>query len=307
MDPQLRAKQLPEDALQFKEAGLSMPLEQGERIVRDALARWHAPDRGTAEARLATLAAEFPDSARPDSYWHDAAATTFQNFFTWGHDHDFGFGAARSGAMGMRHVEITSEALSRGLLAPDLTGKNVLDIGCWSGGDLLILAGLGAHVTAIEEHPVSAASARRLCALVGCAAEIVTRSLYLDRQDWSQRFDVIYCSGVVYHVTDPVLFMRLCFAYLKPGGRLVIETKAESGSGSACGYSGTLEKGWNWFSPTRDALGRWLVDAGFDSPAIALYQRPIGRLLAGAVKTQPRRLPEPAGFSRPGSWLEQET
>jgi len=38
--------------------------------------------------------------------------------------------------------------------------------------------------------------------------------------------------------------------------------------------------------------------------AIRLHMRPIGRLLACAVKGAPVALPEVAGFSRPGSWLE---
>ena len=69
-------------------------------------------------------------------------------------------------------------------------------------------------------------------------------------------------------------------------------------------YAGTREKGWNWYAPTREALGRWLVDAGFPAPRVALHWRPIGRLLAVAVKEAPARLPDGAGFSRPGSWLE---
>jgi hypothetical protein len=78
------------------------------------------------------------------------------------------------------------------------------------------------------------------------------------------------------------------------------------GQGSFCEYAGTLEKGWNWFSPTREAFGRWLVDVGFDADLTELYQRPIGRLLAASTKLDVCRLPESAGFSRPGSWLENE-
>lgn len=248
---------------------------------------------------------EFPDQSSAEAFWHDAAQSTFRGFFTWGHDHDFGHGVIRSGAMGPRHVEICTESISRGLLPTDLAGKSVLDIGCWSGGDVLILAGLGAQVTALEEHPASAASARRLFELCGCPAEVVHGSLYQENADWAGKFDVIYCSGVVYHVTDPLLFLRICFAYLRPGGRLVLETKAEAGEGSNCGYSGTLVKGWNWYAPTRMALGRWLVDAGFLADEVSLWMRANGRLLAGATKGGNRALPETAGFSRPGSWLEQ--
>jgi SAM-dependent methyltransferase len=208
--------------------------------------------------------------------------------------------------MSTRHIEITSETIALGMLPFDLNGLDVLDIGCWTGGDLMVLGGLGATVTALEEHPVSAMAAARLCELSGCKAEIVNASLYADRPAWRQKFDVIYCSGVIYHVTDPLLFLRICFAYLKPGGRLVLETKSETGDGSFCGYSGTLERGWNWYAPSREALGRMLVDAGFAPEGIALNWRSIGRLLASARKDGTCRLPERAGFSRPGSWLEDD-
>lgn len=289
----------------FRDAAEAVPMKEVDALVGRALARWQAGDVESAQRWHDTLWREFPDQSSAEGYWHDASQSTFRGFFTWGHDHDFGHGVRRAGAMGPRHIEICSESISRGLLPADLSGKEVLDIGCWSGGDVLILGGLGARVTALEEHPASAASARRLFELCGCPAEVVHGSLYQERPGWAGKFDVIYCSGVVYHVTDPLLFLRICFAYLRPGGQLVIETKADAGDSSSCGYSGTLVKGWNWYSPTRTALGRWLVDAGFLPDEVTLWTRPNGRLLAGAIKGEKRALPESAGFSRPGSWLEQ--
>jgi hypothetical protein len=105
-------------------------------------------------------------------------------------------------------------------------------------------------------------------------------------------------------VTDPLLLLRICFAYLKPGGRLVIETKMQEGAGPNCSYSGIVEMGWNWYAPTYETMGRWMVDAGFEAEQVQVHRRPIGRLLASGVKTGPVALPETAGFSRPGSWLE---
>ena len=76
------------------------------------------------------------------------------------------------------------------------------------------------------------------------------------------------------------------------------------GEGSVCSYSGTLERGWNWYAPNETALGRWLVDAGFDPFSVRIHRRNNGRLLAYGRKSQPRAMRETAGFSRPGSWLE---
>lgn len=283
-----------------------MPLEAAAGLVARALAKWQAPTRQAAQETAAALLKEFPDQASPDEFWHSESSGAFRDFFVWGHDHDFGHGCRRAGAMGARHIEITAEAMHLGMLPPSLEGRQVLDVGCWSGGDLLILAGLGGRVTAVEEHPVAARATRRLLELLGLDAPVQQSSLYADNRDWAGRFDYAYCSGVVYHVTDPLLMLRILFAYLQPGGEILVETKAATGDGSLCSYSGTLEKGWNWYAPNETALGRWLVDAGFDADTVKVFRRGNGRLLASGRKTAPRRLRETAGFSRPGSWLEGE-
>jgi len=279
---------------------LSVALKQ----VEDAINSWQPKLASEAKTIFDKLNKDYPDKYVPKDYWQSASSEAYKDFFVWGHDHDFGHGFIRLGAMGTRHLEITSEFISLGMMPRDLTGQKVLDIGCWSGGDLLILAGLGAKVEAMEEHPLAAASAQQLVKLVGCDAPIHSFSAYLDRPELKQSFDMVYCSGVIYHVTDPLLLLRICFAYLKPGGRLVIETKMQEGLGSSCSYSGVVEKGWNWYAPTQEAMGRWLVDAGFAEEHIRVHRRPIGRLLASGIKTEAASLAETAGFSRPGSWLE---
>lgn len=289
---------------QVNAPGEKVPLDESLAVVERALAKWQPSSAAESRRVYEELANAHPDHHAPEDFWHSASSKAFRDFFVWGHNHDFGNGFARAGAMGDRHKEITSELISLGMMPADLSGQRVLDIGCWSGGDLLILAGLGGRVEAIEEHPLAAATARHLCQLVGCDAPISTASAYEDRPGWKQGFDLVYCCGVIYHVTDPLLLLRICFAYLKPGGRLVIETKMQEGSGSSCSYSGVVERGWNWYAPTAEAMGRWMVDAGFAEERILVHRRPIGRLLASAVKTGAATLPETAGFSRPGSWLE---
>ncbi|MBI3902363.1 MAG: class I SAM-dependent methyltransferase [Nitrosomonadales bacterium] len=288
----------------FPEPQPVMSTGTADEIVAKALSQWQAATPEIANQIASTLAQEFPDQAQPDNFWHSESSVAFRDFFVWGHNHDFGHGFTRAGAMGPRHTEITSEALRLGMLPPNLENKQVLDVGCWSGGDLLVLAGLGGRVTAIEEHPIAARAARRLTALLGLDAPVLEESLFVDKPEWKGQFDYAYCSGVIYHVTDPMLLLRILFAYLKVGGEVFIETKGTTGEGSICSYSGTLEKGWNWYAPNETAFGRWLVDAGFDEQTVQVYRRDNGRLLAYGRKTEARALRETAGFSRPGSWLE---
>lgn len=273
-------------------------------IVAQALAKWEAATPEEARRIASILENEFPDQAKPDDFWHSQSSIAFRDFFVWGHNHNFGCGVGRVGAMDSRHVEITTEAIRLGMLPANLQGKQVLDVGCWSGGDLLVLAGLGGQVTALEEHPIAAKAARQLINLLGLKAPVIESSLFADNREWAGQFDYAYCSGVIYHVTDPMLLLRILFAYLKPGGDVFIETKGTTGEGSMCGYSGTLEKGWNWYAPNETALGRWMVDAGFDAQTVRVYRRENGRLLACGHKTEVQALRETAGFSRPGSWLE---
>lgn len=291
-------------AHRFVPAQPTMDLAHAQSLTDQAVKRWTPSSEAMSQKVHEVLLKEFPDGASPKTYWHDAYQKGFTEFFSWGHDQDFGFGRTRQGTMSTRHLEIVAESIQYGYLPDTLSGLEVLDVGCWTGGDVLALAGLGARVTAIEEHPISAAAARRMCELLEVPAVIVERSLYDDQPDWAGRFDVVYISGVIYHVTDPVLALRICFSYLKPGGRIVVETKASRLDGALCEYAGTHEKGWNWYAPTLETQGRWLVDAGFDRDDVGVHMRPIGRLLAGARKGAQARLPERAGFSRPNSWLE---
>jgi 2-polyprenyl-3-methyl-5-hydroxy-6-metoxy-1,4-benzoquinol methylase len=281
--------------------------DSAEETVKHAIAKPINLTPARSKEISEILEEEFPDVASSQEYWHQNADDGFLDFFTWGHDQDFGNGFSRKGAMATRHEEILSECVQYGYLPEDLTGMKVLDIGCWTGGDVIGLVGMGAEVKAIEEHKGSAAAAKRLCQLLDVPAKIMTRSLYKPVPAWRQKFDIVYISGVIYHVTDPVLALRICFSYLKPGGRIIVETKASGLEGPSCEYCGTAEKGWNWYAPTLETMGRWLLDAGFERDDIHVHMRPVERLLAMAVKNETKELPERAGFSRPDSWLEEET
>lgn len=217
--------------------------------------------------------------------------------FQWGHNHDFGSFYMR-GLMGNRHINILAAFMSEyGTPGRNLAGKTVLDIGCWTGGTSLLLAAMGARVFAIEEVRKYADCLNYLKDAFGLNnLQVENRSLYsLDSNEFADRFDMVLYFGVLYHVTDPVLSLRIVFNCLKNGGICLLETMAVKGKGSYCEYWGaheTLSKpkgkkprsGWTWFVPSLESLCRMMADVGFDVRKATLHRD--GRALALGIRHQ---------------------
>ncbi|HEX8649818.1 MAG TPA: methyltransferase domain-containing protein [Pyrinomonadaceae bacterium] len=205
--------------------------------------------------------------------------------FEWGHNHDFG-AFSLQGAMRDRHIEVLATFMEEcGVPERSLAGKRVLDIGCWTGGMSLLLAAMGAQVFAIEEVRKYADCVNYMKNAFGLDnLTVENRSLYsLTDEKFYDRFDIAIYSGVLYHVTDPVLSLRIVFNSLKDGGRCLLETMAREGKGSFCGYYGasdTLKRsadggpraGWNWFVPSLEAVSRLMTDVGFDVRHATLHE-----------------------------------
>lgn len=111
--------------------------------------------------------------------------------------------------------------------ASPMAGLRVLDIGC--GGGLLAepMARLGAHVTGIDATAPAIAAADTHAKQAGldidyrcCMAEDLAAEINQSKD----RFDLIYASEVIEHVTDRVLFAESIAAMLAPGGTVVITT-----------------------------------------------------------------------------------
>ena len=142
---------------------------------------------------------------------------------------------------------------------------------------------------------------------------VENRSLYsLDNQEFLDRFDMVLYFGVLYHVSDPVLSLRILFNSLKDGGLCFVETRAVAGKGRYCEYGkrrdrkgriaskpSTLLGGWAWFVPSPGALIGMMMDVGFhvrkvtfhtDNRALALGERNrhVDMLRAGLSKPRIR-------------------
>jgi len=244
-----------------------------------------------------------------EGYADPAAQRDLSIRFTWGHDHDFG-SFALPGQMGMRHVSLLAAFVDRfHAIRTDLTGTRVLDVGCWTGGTSLLLAAMGAEVVAIEEVRKYVDCVAFLRDSFGVAnLDVRNLSLYdvASSGDLLESFDVVLFAGVLYHLSDPVLGLRLTYDALREDGRLLLETAAARSArdvvryeGPAATVGGSAEEltrsGWNWFVPSPSVVARMLRDVGYE----AVWVRPAaGSRAFGVAKRRGKRDMLRAGLSR---------
>jgi hypothetical protein len=92
--------------------------------------------------------------------------------------------------------------------------------------------------------------------------------------EFQDAFDFVLFGGVLYHLSDPVLGLRITFNCLKDGGTCLLSTAAIPGNRPFVCYEGpqvfgdgdkeTLSRsGWNWFTPSVPALRQIMVDVGY--------------------------------------------
>lgn len=187
--------------------------------------------------------------------------------FVWGHDHDFG-SFRLDGRMRQRHIKHVAVFRDHFQALPlDLSGKRVLDVGCWTGGVSLLLAACGAQVLAIDEVGRYCEALNLLCdafGLEGIRAERL--SLYqLDEPRFYDQFDIVVFAGVLYHLSDVIVAMRVLFNVLKDGGTCLIES---TGFDAPVPVFGFQRRQWNWFDPSPAALEQLLHDVGFRTVAV---------------------------------------
>lgn len=170
----------------------------------------------------------------------------------------------------------------------NLSEKVVLDIGPWSGSSSVIYEALGGRVDAVEEGERQLELMSVIRDSFGLSFEIVKDSLY--NVDAREKYDLISNFGVLYHVTDPLIFLRICANALKPGGIMLLETMStnEFQSESIMRYEGSFKAGGNWFVPNRLALLNIMQDAGFENIKIVTNSnnKKNGRAYAFGQKRQ---------------------
>ena len=219
-------------------------------------------------ARIGTVDAVAEGYSQAEVQWQRDLSVEFH----WGHDHDFGDFQLK-GRMEDRHLRLLADFTTLFPISPaDFAGKDVFDIGCWTGGTTLLLAALGSRVLAIEEVRKYAETAAFLAKSFGIddRVRVEARSIYsCNAPEFSQRFDLVHFPGVIYHLSDPVLALRILYNATKLGGVILVESAGIDTPEPYCRFWGnkTVQKdehsGWAWFWPSPSALSRMMKEAGF--------------------------------------------
>ncbi|MBC7404211.1 MAG: bifunctional 2-polyprenyl-6-hydroxyphenol methylase/3-demethylubiquinol 3-O-methyltransferase UbiG [Cytophaga sp.] len=106
----------------------------------------------------------------------------------------------------------------------NLTGKNVLDIGC--GGGILAesMARKGANVTGIDLSE----KALKVADLHGLESGINVRYKKIAAEEMAseeaEKYDVVTCMEMLEHVPNPASIIRACYSLVKPGGHVFFST-----------------------------------------------------------------------------------
>ncbi|MFC1584225.1 class I SAM-dependent methyltransferase [Fibrobacterota bacterium] len=212
------------------------------------------------------------NSGISDSHTEDMSVV-----FKWGHNHDFGEFSVQ-GAMGDRHINLMKTMCGRFPVSlKDFNGKDVLDIGCWTGGTTLLMAALGSRVLAIEPVKKSAEMASFLVKSFGIESKVDVHpvSIYsLDAESFYDRFDLILFPGVIYHLTDPVIALRVLFNSCRVHGQILVESAGINSREPYLLFKGGYvydqkkkeyqRRNWNWFRPSPAAMHNMLREVGFD-------------------------------------------
>jgi SAM-dependent methyltransferase len=173
----------------------------------------------------------------------------------------------------MYRVHLFDELLS-GIQANAFQGKRILEIGPKDGLDSKRLASLLPSELVMIDLPEKRDQVVSWLAEISCCHRYMEANLmYLSPEQYESlgQFDLIWCTGVLYHNAEQLRFLRRLYRLLNGGGSLVLESATLRGPKSlrdGCyveiHYPKTYrDTGTTTHLPTAMAIRAWLQMVGF--------------------------------------------
>jgi len=190
---------------------------------------------------------------------------------SWWHSIDLGKGRVTPGVHSLNELQNLYRRLE---LPEDLTGKTLLDVGCWDGFYTFEAERHGAQVTAVDcWRPGNFFAAREA---LKSKARFYESSVYEIGKDKIGSFDIVLFLGVLYHLRHPLLALeQVCevtreFAIIESH----IVDKMRAGDDPVMEFYEFDELGGqydNWWAPNVECMAQMARSAGFARVEL-LYQ-----------------------------------
>jgi 2-polyprenyl-3-methyl-5-hydroxy-6-metoxy-1,4-benzoquinol methylase len=243
-------------------------------------------------------APEALSDAEVDELRRQAEALAERAQYGWGHTIRFG-AFTMPGLLGEKYLGLAGIFDRLGWWPKDLSGLQVADVGCYTGGLSVLMAARGAErVAAVDELPEHLEQCQLIASTFGLDTVTVhARSLYeLPEELPAGGFDLVLCAGVLYHLSDMLVGLIELQRLLKPGGVLLLESNAvENWDHSYANYGRYF--GGMWWQPTALCIQDMCEHAGFERPEVVFYQP--ARALARVVKPADALVPFTRGVNLP--------
>eukprot|EP00435_Cladocopium_sp_Y103_P074404 s88_g48.t1 len=211
---------------------------------------------------------------------YESAKGQKRNTVQWFWGHHIWFGAGDDKFEVTDHMDdkwledIAAWVVGYGLPMDTFSGAKILDIGSWTGSTTYALASLGAsHIVSVEEAVKYSLFTQYVSDSYQLPVQTISRSLYeLEVQEMQEAFDIVYFPGVLYHLSDPMMALRILYNRLKVGGIIIVETMIPMPFAELA-YDRITGTGNNYFTCGPKVLGEWLEDVGFTSIVVGQLRR----------------------------------